>query len=392
MTPRTDTETRYAAANGGVSPTSERAVRTTADREDRRAGVSWSHVLPLAVVLAFANGFWMIVFRGAVGAIERTSAPFSTWLHESTLLIPVYVVAVLVAFMLAHRRFGSRPRGIRAAGATVGLVAASATVAGTVLMIASSWFDFRLQVGDLHHTGQMHMSCDSVCVSDRIGATLNLEIKATWIGLLLMLVTDLVMIALVVAFRGGVIVLARSPRTTSPRLHEGRRLILAAGLLGAAVIHAAVTPQHLTEWGAAGAFFIVLTLAEVAAAAAVLAPGRLRVSALAVAAVVSAGPLLVWTVSRTSGLPFGPEPFQPEAIGVADVLSCALELTTLTIALVLLGRRRPERSWTPYGVAIGLCAVLAATMIGVGGADLPGVGAFSSLGQHHAHHGVISQG
>ena len=87
-------------------------------------------------------------------------------------------------------------------------------------------------------------------------------------------------------------------------------------------------PEHLDEWLAAGVFFVALTLAEVAAAAAVLAWDRAwRLPALVAAVVVSAGPLLVWLVSRTVGLPFGPEAFEPEAVGVADVLSCVLELT-----------------------------------------------------------------
>jgi hypothetical protein len=297
-----------------------------------------------------------------------------------------------VAFRLAQRWFGSRPQGIRAVVATVALVAAATSTAGTLLLIASSWFDFRLQAGDLHHTAQMHMSCDSVCVSDRVRATLDMEIKAAWVGLLLMLVTSVTMTGLVVAFRGGVIALARSPRGATPRLAEGTRLVLAAGLLGAGVIHAAVAPEHFDEWWAAGTFFVVLAMAEAGAAVAVLARGpAVRTPALLAAGVVSAGPLLVWAVSRTSGLPFGPEAFEPEAVGVADVLSCVLELTTLVLAVVLLRRRSAGATWTSYGLAIGLCAVLAATVIGVGGADLPGVGAFSSLGQHHAH-GVISQG
>ena len=38
-------------------------------------GVPWRTVLPLAVVLAFADGFWIISLRGAVGALERTESP-----------------------------------------------------------------------------------------------------------------------------------------------------------------------------------------------------------------------------------------------------------------------------------------------------------------------------
>jgi hypothetical protein len=37
--------------------------------------VPWPTVLPLAVVLAFADGFWIISLRAPVGALERTESP-----------------------------------------------------------------------------------------------------------------------------------------------------------------------------------------------------------------------------------------------------------------------------------------------------------------------------
>ena len=41
-----------------------------------------------------------------------------------------------------------------------------------------------------------------------------------------------------------------------------------AALLGSAAIHAAVIPEHLAEWPAAGGFFVLLAAAEIAVAAA----------------------------------------------------------------------------------------------------------------------------
>src|SRR5262245_62159779 len=393
MTPKTDTDIRFVGRSDLDVVGREPEVPPTTGWDHRRARVAWSHVLPFAIVLGFANCFWIIVLRGAVGAIERTSAPFSTWLHESTLLVPVYLAAVLVAFHVAQRWFGPRPHGIRAVSATLALVAAAASAAGTLLLAASSWFDYRLQSADLHHMSAAHPGCDSSCLTARIHATGALEVKARWIGLLLMLVTDLVLIGLIVAFRGGDIVLARPPRSGKAPRFEDARLVLAAGLVGAGVIHAAVIPEHLDEWLAAGIFFVVLALAEVGAAGAVLARSPAwRVPALLAAVVVAAGPLVVWTGSRTAGMPFGPEAGEPEGIGVADVLSCALELTTLTIALVLLLRHRAARPWSRYAAAVGLTAVLAATAIGVGGADLPVVGAFSHLGGHHEGAVLVPEG
>ena len=47
---------------------------------DRRASqvrrsVPWLTVVPFAVAMAYADGFWMLAMRGAVGAIERTPEP-----------------------------------------------------------------------------------------------------------------------------------------------------------------------------------------------------------------------------------------------------------------------------------------------------------------------------
>jgi len=75
-------------------------------------GVPWRTVLPVAVVLSFADGFWITSLRGAVGAIERTEAPAETWMRESALAVPLFVLAVLGAVTLAmYLVAGGRPVG-----------------------------------------------------------------------------------------------------------------------------------------------------------------------------------------------------------------------------------------------------------------------------------------
>ena len=101
-----------------------------------RRGVPWATVLPVAVVMAYANGFWLTSLRGAVGAIERTQGPFASWLRESTLALPAYVFVVLGALTVALRLFGSTPRRLRLA-LTALMVVAAGTVAGTIEMAAN---------------------------------------------------------------------------------------------------------------------------------------------------------------------------------------------------------------------------------------------------------------
>jgi len=362
----------------------ETAHGETARTTTERVSVGWSHAVPISVVTAFASGFWIISMRGAVGAIERTSAPFESWLRESALTVPAHLAAVLVAFALAVRWYGRGPLGFRRTVAVIALVAATTTIVGVLLMAGSSVLDYRLQVAALEHMSVVHAGCDATCTAARVDATQDLLIKSVGLGAVLMMVTNLVLVGLLVAFRGGRVVpaAAREPREIRALPLP---LVLAATLVGASAIHAAVIPAHLEEWWAAGAFFLVLTMAELAAANAVLVPrDGVRVPALLAAIAVSVVPLAVWLVSRTVGLPFGPEVGEPEPVGVADVMACVLELVGLAIALALvLGRAAARRRWTPYRLAIGLAAVVAVATIGVGASGIPG---FDSVtGGEHGH-------
>jgi hypothetical protein len=145
-------------------------------------------------------------------------------------------------------------------------------------------------------------------------------------------------------------------------------MLLVAGLVGSAAIHAAVIPEHLGEWVWAGRFFIVLTAAELAAAVMLMLRQKQRAWLLA-AAVISIGPLIVWSWSRATGLPFGPEAGEPEAIGVPDVVACVLEFGTLLAAVVLIRGsgwlRRPAVS--AHLRALIAVAVLGVTLIGLAG-------------------------
>ena len=115
--------------------------------------------------------------------------------------------------------------------------------------------------------------------------------------------------------------------------------IASAAAAGSALVHFAVAPEHFAEWWGFGLFFVIC--AEVQLGWALLlrrAHGaRMLVAGLA-------GSLLLvglWALSRTAGLPFGPEPGVAEEIGIPDLVSVALELLTAAAcasALVAPGR------------------------------------------------------
>lgn len=337
------------------------------------ADVPWLTVLPLAVVLAFADGFWVASLRGAVGAIERTQSPFTSWVRESALTVPLFVLAVLGALTLAMHRFGPsghRPRQVVLSSL---LVTAAATLTGVAVLAASSVYDYRLQVQADLMMATMRQNCTGPCLVALDEAAFWLQARSVGWGTLILLATNLVLVAWAVAFMGGRL------RVSTPRPVVSRswgrgdelRTLLVAGLVGSAVIHAAVVPEHREEWAAAGTFFVLLVLAELAAAGWLLLGARPW--ALLAAAAVSAGPLLLWMWSRTTGLPFGPDPGHPEAIGLADCAACLLEVVTLTLAVALLRGWVNARRATPSSrhlPRLALVALVAVTALGLAGTSL----------------------
>jgi len=172
----------------------------------RLSAVPWLTVVPLAVVMAYADGFWMTSLRGAVGAIERTQEPFTTWLRESTLSLPFFVLAVIGALTLAARQFGPVLRTSKTIVATALMVVAAGTMVGVYEVATSSAYDYQLQSSQLQVMGSMH-TLDNASAGKSLAlqqkATLGLQVRAVGYGSGILLATNLVLVGWVVALRGG---------------------------------------------------------------------------------------------------------------------------------------------------------------------------------------------
>ena len=354
----------------------------------RQRAVAWGTVLPLAAVMAFADGFWTTSLRGAVGAIERSQSPFTNWWHQSAVALPIYILGVLGAFALAQHWFGPVLPRYRSVAATAVLVIAAGTVIGIAQIAANSAYDYHLQSNQLQMMDSMHGICAGSCLAQAQHATLVVHIHAVIYVSKWILITNLILIAWMVAMLGG--------RLNVSALRRTRRLAVAPVTPGwswpprcvaSAAIHLAVTPEHLTEWSAAGLFFILLSAAEIAVAALMFTRLRQRVVLIA-AVVISIAPLVVWLYSRTAGLPFGPEAGTPEAIGLPDIAACALEIAALLVALILL--RAP--AWlsrppvTAHTRALVLVALGAVTVIGLAATSTTWSPAIADSPSHSATH------
>jgi hypothetical protein len=118
---------------------------------------------------------------------------------------------------------------------------------------------------------------------------------------------------------------------------RNRMIILVAGVSwAAAFVHAAVTTAHFDEYWLFGLFFVAVAILQGAWGAWIYKdprPGRLWLGAVGNLLVV-----LVWTISRTVGLPLGPEAWHPEAIGFVDAMATLDEGGISAMALGLLVR------------------------------------------------------
>lgn len=357
-----------------------------------RPGVPWGTVATLAVGLSCASAFWLVSLAGAVGAPERYQTPFATWAMLSLTLLPAFGMGVLGVLTIAKRWFGPVLRGGTRVVTTALLFLGTGTLIGVAAIVASSAYDYSLQLPHIGAPMQGMASCTGDCIPREQHAVFDLHVRGVVLVGQKLLLTNALFVAWVVAMWGGRIKLTnRSWRDaaavenhdepTGSRASDAR-VLLVGMLLGAAVIHAAVIPEHFAEWAAAGIFFTLLVVSEVAVAALVLARFRERAALLAAGA-LSVVPLVAWLWSRTVGLPFGPESGVAEAVKVPDVLACVLEAGALLVVLALL---RPGRLTGPAPSADTRALVALALVASVAiGFAATGPSWFDAFGVSSAH-------
>jgi hypothetical protein len=201
-----------------AEPAQEPFVRFAAFRG--KVPLPWVTVFVLAIVMAAADGFILTSLQGAVGAIERAQGPFASWLRDTAIVLPVFVVAVMWAFTRAHRKHGlTSPamRSWRRVVTTALLIVAAGTAVGIAETTVSAAMDYRLQSQLLERTSALHDHTVGGTSGSPVAnpaytdgswspeqrQTMALDVKAVGYGSGLILVTNLVLVGWVVALRGG---------------------------------------------------------------------------------------------------------------------------------------------------------------------------------------------
>ena len=142
----------------------------------------------------------------------------------------------------------------------------------------------------------------------------------------------------------------------------GGLLAVIAALSGlAAGIHLSVAPEHFDEWWGYGTFFVVAALGECALV--LLLALRPRSWVIQAGIWTSLATMLMYLVSRTSGIPLGPGKGSVETVDLPGLAATVAEGALVVVLCLLLAGR--ERRYTlnalgVVGVALWLAALAGA--------------------------------
>lgn len=204
--------------------------------------VSWVSIGVFAAVICLVDGFWVTSLQGAVGAIERRQSPFGRWLRDSLLMLPVFVLSVLGAMLLARRLVDRRGRGklVKVVATSLAIVVVTSVVSIGEAAASSVW-DYHLQARHLASSSHAHQSnvavdpgslipapttCDELCLARR--ETLHLHVRAVRLAAIVMAVTNLLLVAWLMAARSERLWQSRPP---SPRRADVPATAVAGGEL-----------------------------------------------------------------------------------------------------------------------------------------------------------------
>lgn len=118
---------------------------------------------------------------------------------------------------------------------------------------------------------------------------------------------------------------------------------MAVASVCAALVHVAVMPDHFAQSIWYGCFFLAAAASQLCFAALVLVrPSRRLVSAGVTGSTLV---VLLWLVTRTVGVPIGPDNGATESFGVLDVLASATEVTVAVFGALALGSLVGGSAW-----------------------------------------------
>jgi hypothetical protein len=156
-------------------------------------------------------------------------------------------------------------------------------------------------------------------------------------------------------WRGAVPAIAQRERRSAA---ADLAYVAALLVLVSSIIHSAQIAPHFEQYWLYGAFFAVAAIWQAIWAARIYGdPLNRRVLLTGIAG--NAALIVVWAISRTAGVPIGPQGWHPEAVSPVDVLSKLDELGAVVLIALVLARLREKRPRAISPLHLRLAAMLA---------------------------------
>jgi predicted branched-subunit amino acid permease len=144
------------------------------------------------------------------------------------------------------------------------------------------------------------------------------------------------------------------------------KLLAISGLAwSAGLIHLEAAADHFEEYVPYAVCFVALALLQIIWGVAVSrrpSPGLLRAGIAGSLAVIA-----VWVLSRTAGLPFGPDLHAPEAVGILDAIATIDETMLCVLASLTLRPTIDRRRLYAALQATGVLMILFSSLMLGGG-------------------------
>jgi hypothetical protein len=139
-------------------------------------------------------------------------------------------------------------------------------------------------------------------------------------------------------------------------------LLIACGLSwSAGLIHVKAGIDHLHEHVLVSAAFGLLAAAQLVWGIALYRrPTR---GLLAAGAALSLVVVALWGMSRSAGLPLGPDRWSPEPVGALDSVASADEVVLALLAFLHLRAGPAARGVAPLAAAAGMCLILLSSLL-----------------------------
>ena len=183
---------------------------------------------------------------------------------------------------------------------------------------------------------------------------------------------------------------ARTPDASASPVGGTAFVLTGAMAVVAAGVHMLVTPEHLAAWWGYGVFFIVIANLEIAIVGLLVI--RPSTWAIQLGIWTTLATLLMYLVSRTAGIPLGPDAGMVEELDVLGVVATVAEAGLLVLLCGMLADRVRSRTLTALaliGVLLWVAALTGALSPGTNaaaGGHAHGEAAHAaSAGAHEAH-------